>query len=68
MDPNVTLLKLIDAKYNRQWDEVLDLAQALTNWVRGGGFPPGNLTTERTIQFCNECARMAWSIGEYPNI
>jgi hypothetical protein len=40
MDPQATWNALLDAWTQRDWQEVVDLAEALLEWIRKGGFPP----------------------------
>lgn len=40
MDPHQTWTDMLDALRRKQWDEAKELADALSEWIRKGGFPP----------------------------
>ena len=40
MDPNATWTLLIEMYVRRDWDEVVEAAEALLTWLQRGGFPP----------------------------
>ena len=40
MDPNETWKQMLDAYSQSNWDEAVELAEALLAWLRRGGFPP----------------------------
>ena len=40
MDPEATLLELLEAVQARAWDRVDELAGALLDWLEKQGFPP----------------------------
>ena len=40
MDPHQTWADMLDALKRKEWDEAKDLADALYEWIRKGGFPP----------------------------
>ena len=40
MDPQRTWTDLLTAWQNRDWESVLELAEALRDWLDKGGFPP----------------------------
>lgn len=40
MDPQQTWRALLDAWFTRQWDEVVELSEALFNWLEKHGFAP----------------------------
>ena len=40
MDPQETWRMLLDAWFYRNWDDVLDLSEALLNWLGKDGFAP----------------------------
>ena len=46
MDPQQTWQDMLDALQSRQWDEAKELADALYEWVRKGGFPPTTVGNE----------------------
>lgn len=40
MDPQATWTSLLDAWAERNWDDVVELAEALLGWLSKEGFPP----------------------------
>lgn len=40
MDPDQTVLMLLDALAESNWDQVEELSLALREWLDKGGFPP----------------------------
>lgn len=40
MDPHQTWADMFDALKEKRWDEAKELADALYEWIRNGGFPP----------------------------
>lgn len=40
MDPQVAWSNLLTAWISRDWEEVLELSEALLNWLNKDGFPP----------------------------
>lgn len=40
MDPDQTVLMLLDALADEDWDQVEELSLALREWLDKGGFPP----------------------------
>lgn len=40
MDPKETWRMLLDAWFHRNWDDVLELSEALLNWLHKDGFAP----------------------------
>jgi hypothetical protein len=46
MDPQQTLTDMLDALRRKQWDEAKELADALYEWIRKGGFPPVTIGDE----------------------
>jgi len=40
MDPHQTWADMLDALNRKDWDEAKELADALYEWLRNGGFPP----------------------------
>lgn len=63
MDPQATWEQLQEAYGNADWETARELAQALLEWLRRGGFPPtiqagdsADLAEQRAIviRFCRE--------------
>ena len=46
MDPHQTWTDILDALRRKQWDEAKELADALYEWIRKGGFPPVTIGDE----------------------
>lgn len=46
MDPQQAWQDMLDALQSRQWDEAKELANALYEWIRKGGFPPTTVGEE----------------------
>ena len=40
MDPQETWRMLLEAWFNRNWDDVVELSEALLNWIGKDGFAP----------------------------
>lgn len=40
MDPQQTLIDMLDALNRNEYEEAIELAEALLEWLRKGGFPP----------------------------
>lgn len=60
MDPQTTWDMLLRAWSRRAWDDVLDLSQALLDWLDKGGFPPEtNYPTELGAEWNTVVARAA---------
>lgn len=57
MDPNTALAGLQFHIDNEDWEEVLDVAYDLSDWIRAGGFEPDwSAYPEATDFFRKECA------------
>jgi hypothetical protein len=46
MDPQQTWADMLDALKRKEWDEAKELADALYEWLRKGGFPPTTVGDE----------------------
>ena len=46
MDPHQTWSDMQDALQRKQWDDARELADALYEWIRKGGFPPVTIGDE----------------------
>ena len=51
MDPNFAWDTMLTAYATKQWAEALDHAEALRDWLEGGGFPPRLTIGSSTGQF-----------------
>jgi hypothetical protein len=40
MDPQQTWTEMLEALKRKEWDDAKELADALYEWIRKGGFPP----------------------------
>lgn len=50
MDPDATFRELLNAHGTGDWDRVGELAKALLDWMKRGGFPPHVLPGDRIPQ------------------
>ncbi|TWT61669.1 hypothetical protein [Rubinisphaera italica] len=46
MDSQQTWIDMLDALRHKKWDEAKELADALYEWIRKGGFPPVTIGDE----------------------
>lgn len=46
MDPQQTWADMLDALKRKEWDDAKELADALYEWLRKGGFPPTTIGDE----------------------
>lgn len=46
MDPHQTWADMLDALNRKEWDDAKELADALYEWLRKGGFPPTTVGDE----------------------
>ena len=46
MDPQQTWADMLDALQRKEWDNAKELADALYEWLRKGGFPPTTVGDE----------------------
>lgn len=46
MDPHRTWADMLDALKRKEWDDAKELADALYEWLRKGGFPPTTVGDE----------------------
>ena len=46
MDPHQTWADMLEALKHKQWDDAKELADALYEWIRKGGFPPVTIGDE----------------------
>ena len=51
MDPTATYENLIDAIQAADWDTVIELSNALEDWLDRGGFAPGQSDAESARAF-----------------
>lgn len=40
MDPQATLTAIFEAINEKDWEQAIELSEALLNWMQRGGFPP----------------------------
>lgn len=48
MEPDASFSMLLEEIANGEWDDAVEHAESLHNWLRRGGFPPGGGKIRKT--------------------